>query len=74
MIIFMYYTVFTEEQSRELIDVSQIYTAYRDVLEQSANYFGSMVWKNVNGYEYLYRILDRKGNAKSLGPKMESGL
>ncbi len=67
MIIFMYYTVFTEEQSRELIDVSQIYTVYRDELEQSAKYVGSMVWKNVNGYEYLYRILDRKGNAKSLG-------
>ncbi|MEN8221463.1 MAG: GSU2403 family nucleotidyltransferase fold protein [Pseudomonadota bacterium] len=65
----MYYTVFTEEQSRELIDASQIYTAYRDAIEQSANYFGSMIWKKVNGCEYLYRLLDRRGNAKSLGPR-----
>jgi hypothetical protein len=63
----MYYTALTEEQSRELIDASQIYTAYRDALQQSANYFGSMIWKKVNGGEYLYRLLDRKGNAKSLG-------
>ncbi|MCP4700733.1 MAG: hypothetical protein GY862_28345 [Gammaproteobacteria bacterium] len=63
----MDYTEFTEEQSRELIDASQIYTAYRDALRQTARYFGSMVWKKVKGREYLYRLLDRRGNAKSLG-------
>jgi len=63
----MYYTVLTEEQSRELIDSSQIYTAYREALQQSANYSGSMIWKRVKDREYLYRLLDRFGNAKSLG-------
>lgn len=31
-----------------------------------------MHWKTVSGKEYLYKSLDRKGNAKSLGARSDA--
>lgn len=59
------------EQSRVQIDMSQLYAAVVEVYREAKHYRGGMHWKNINGTEYLYRTLDRRGNAKSLGPRAQ---
>ena len=57
-------------QSRESIDIEQIYQVWRQTNRQYlASYRGGMGWKTVAGKEYLYRITNRTGGAKSLGPR-----
>lgn len=65
------FTQLTENQLKNLINTEQIYSVYREALIKSHDYRGGMTWKTVNGTDYLYRLLDRKGNARSLGPRSE---
>lgn len=62
----------TDTQSKYFINTEQIYTLYRDAMIHSVDYRGGMTWKTVNGTEYLYRLLDRTGRAKSLGKRSAS--
>ena len=58
----------TGEQTRQAIDVDQIFAAYREARDElDRRYAGSMSWKTVRGREYLYR--KRRDAWKSLGPR-----
>jgi len=51
--------------------MQQLYEQSIDASEKLSKYSGSMVWKKSNGKEYLYRIRNRRGHGKSLGPRSE---
>jgi len=61
---------FNDEQRRLLVNLAQFYDAWvgaeRSLRELPS---GRLAWKRVGGHEYLYQILDRNGNGKSLGPR-----
>lgn len=59
----------TPNQSKAFIDAEQAYRALQDAQEKARPYKGGMHWKTVHGKQYLYRTLDSKGRAKSLGPR-----
>ena len=65
------YSLISNSQSKCITDAEQLHSALQDALSKSSDYKGGMHWKTVSGKEYLYRQLDRKGNAKSLGPRSE---
>lgn len=65
------FTTLTDTQSKYFINTEQLHLLYKDALIHSIDYRGGMSWKKINGVEYLYRRLDRKGNAKSLGKRSE---
>lgn len=56
-----------DEGLRLLANLAQHYGAWRDAARQTAE--GRLAWKTVSDREYLYRIVDSKGNGKSLGPR-----
>jgi hypothetical protein len=59
---------FNDEQRRELIDMQQLFDAWRAAdREFRHSYKGRMRWKKIHGQEYLYRVQDRV--EKSLGPR-----
>ncbi len=58
-----------DNQRRLFINSIQTFDAWRDASARYARYKGGMAWKTVSGRQYLYRILDRSGRAKSLGAK-----
>ncbi len=62
--------LFNDEQRRLLTNLAQFYDAWisaeRSLRELPS---GRLAWKRVGGREYLYQILDRNGNGKSLGPR-----
>jgi len=43
------------DQRREAVNTQQRYAAYREATERHESYRGSMVWKEINGREYLAR-------------------
>jgi hypothetical protein len=58
----------TAQQTRQLIDVEQLYASYRNVRrELDGRFSGSIAWKTVKGRDYLYR--KRLSEWKSLGPR-----
>jgi hypothetical protein len=67
----MKYNNLSSESRRVYVDMQQIYEQSLDASEKLAKYSGSMVWKKSNGKEYLYRIRNRRGHGKSLGPRSE---
>lgn len=58
-----------KQQSKQVIESVSTYRVLQDARQKSFDYKGGMHWKTVSGKEYLYRSLDRHGNAKSLGPR-----
>jgi hypothetical protein len=63
------FTDLSPNQAKAFVDAEQLYRAYLDTSQKMQPYKGGMHWKTVNGQQYLYRTLDGKGNAKSLGPR-----
>lgn len=63
------YTLLSNAQAKQYIDAAQIHEGLLDAKLKAQDYAGGMHWKTVSGKEYLYRTLDRHGNAKSLGPR-----
>ncbi|MGE4303897.1 MAG: GSU2403 family nucleotidyltransferase fold protein [Novosphingobium sp.] len=59
---------FSAEQSRLLVNLRQRYEAWCDAERDLARLPYDLRRKTVNGRDYLYRIFDRGGNGKSLGP------
>lgn len=60
---------FSDEETRLLVNIEQQYEVW---IEAERTLFGlpyNLKWKTVSGKDYLYEILDRKGNGKSLGPR-----
>jgi hypothetical protein len=66
------YSALSDSQAKAMIESLQTHAALMDVQQKLRSYSGGMHWKKVAGAEYLYRTLDGKGNAKSLGPRSES--
>jgi len=58
--------------AKQYLDAVAAYEGWRQVSLQLADYRGGMHWKTVNGREYLYKTTDRRGNAKSMGPRDEA--
>jgi hypothetical protein len=61
--------VFTDEQSRVAINLAQQYQVWMDAKRRSASLPYGMAWKTIGGKEYLYQLVDRIGNGKSLGKR-----
>jgi hypothetical protein len=59
---------FSDEQSRLLVNLRQRYEVWIDAERALAALPYDLRRKSVNGHEYLYRIFDRSGNGRSLGP------
>lgn len=56
-------------QSKQFLDSVSAHESLASALRQSMDYRGGMHWKKVGNKEYLYRTLDRLGNAKSCGAR-----
>lgn len=64
----MPYNELRNDQVRQIIDVQQVFEAYRAARsELDARFAGSMSWKTISGGTYLYRKVD--GSNRSLGAK-----
>lgn len=59
---------FSDEQSRLLVNLRQRYEVWIDAERALAALPYDLRRKTVNGHDYLYRIFDRGGNGRSLGP------
>jgi len=61
---------FNDEQQRLLNNLTQYYGAWLGHARRlRAEFDYRLQWKTVSGREYLYKIVDRKGNGVSLGAK-----
>jgi len=56
-------------QSKTHINATQLYESFRDAQKKAQSYRGGMTWKKAKGKKYLFRLRDRFGNGKSLGPR-----
>jgi hypothetical protein len=65
------YQSLTTAQLKQQIDAEQAFSAWQDAWAKAQDFRGGMHWKTVSGKEYLYKTLDRKGNAKSLGVRSD---
>jgi hypothetical protein len=61
----------TPAQLKQQIDAEQVFSAWQDAFAKAQDFRGGMHWKTVSGREYLYKTLDRKGNAKSMGVRSD---
>ena len=62
---------FSDEQTRLLANLAQMYEAWMDAERTLGILPYNMTWKHTAGRDYLCRILDRKGNATGMGPRSE---
>lgn len=58
----------TAEQRRIVVDATQLYDHYLDLMQRNRELRGGMFWKKVKGRDYLVRSIDRHGHVRSLGP------
>lgn len=65
----MQFNELNDNQRRLMVNSIQTFDAWRDAMARYARYRGGMTWKTVKGKQYLYRILDRFGHARSLGAR-----
>ena len=63
---------FTDEQARTLINLQQQYQVWMEAEQELHALPYNLARKEVKGRFYLYEVLDRTGNAKSLGPWTEA--
>ncbi len=63
----MYFSALDENSRRILIDISQVYETYLDVVSELQKYRGGMKWIKRSGKEYLFRQRNNRGDGKSLG-------
>lgn len=60
---------YSDEQQRVLINIEQRYDTWMAAERAATALAYGMKWAESSGKEYLYQVLDRIGNAKSLGPR-----
>lgn len=58
---------FSAEQNRVRANLASYYERWLEVARAGADMDYRLTWKTVNGARYLYEIVDRDGNGKSLG-------
>lgn len=63
--------LFSDEQARYVINLAQQYQVWMEADRALAALPYNLVRKEVKGRSYLYEVLDRRNNAKSLGPWSE---
>jgi hypothetical protein len=63
---------FSDEQARVLVNLQQQYQVWMEAERALHALPYNLARKDVKGRQYLYEILDRHGNAKSLGPWSEA--
>jgi hypothetical protein len=59
---------FSDEQRRVLVNLQQQYEVWMEAEQALAALPYNLIRKEVSGYSYLYEVLDRTNNARSLGP------
>jgi len=62
-------TPLNEQQRLFLVETTQLHGPWAQARQQVVHHKYSMKWQTVKGRDYLYRVHDGKGNAKSLGPR-----
>jgi hypothetical protein len=60
---------FSDEETRVLVNLEQQYEVWIEAERALATLPYNLKWKTVQGKDYLYEIIDRSGNGKSLGPR-----
>lgn len=60
---------FSDEETRLLVNLEQQYDVWIEAERVIAGLPYNLKWKTVSGKDYLYEIIDRTGNGKSLGPR-----
>lgn len=63
------FTPFSDEEARVLVNLQQQYEVWIEAERALLVLPYNLRWKTVQGKDYLYEMLDRAGNAKSLGPR-----
>jgi hypothetical protein len=56
-----------DQQKLFLVESEQLYQAWREVAWRQNDYKYGMRWKRVNGKDYLIRLINAKGDGRSLG-------
>lgn len=62
-------TPLNEQQRLFLVESTQLYAPFAQARQHLLGYKYGMKWGVSKGREYLYRVTDASGNAKSLGPR-----
>jgi hypothetical protein len=62
---------FSDEETRLLVNLEQQYDVWIDAERTLFSLPYNLKWKTVSGKDYLYEIIDRNGNGKSLGPRSD---
>lgn len=65
----MQFIELSDQQSRVLIDLTQLYDTFSDLRRQRGELDYTLIWKRLRGKEYLFKKIDAKGNGKVLGPR-----
>src|SRR4051794_13507200 len=60
---------FSDEETRLLVNLEQQYEVWIEAERALAALPYNLKWKTVQAKDYLYEIIDRAGNGKSLGPR-----
>lgn len=66
------YTELSNAQAKQYLDAVSAYEGWVQASRQALDYSGGMHWKTIAGKQYLYKTKDRRGNAKSCGPRGEA--
>ena len=61
------FTRLSNAQSKQYLDAVAVHESLVAAVRQAHDYRGGMHWKTVANKDYLYKTLDRLGNAKSFG-------
>lgn len=59
--------VLQDQQKLFLVESEQLYQAWREVAWRQNDYKYGMRWKSVNGKDYLVRLINARGDGRSLG-------
>lgn len=62
-------TPLNDQQRLFLVESTQLYAPWIQARQQLASYKYGMRWVSSKGREYLYRVTNASGNARSLGPR-----
>lgn len=65
------HTELSNAQAKQYLDAVSAYEGLIQASHHALDYSGGMHWKTIAGKQYLYKTLDRQGNAKSCGPRSE---
>lgn len=63
------YLELSNAQSKQYLDAAAAHEGWTQTFQRMQEYRGGMHWKTIGGRQYLYRTHDRRGNAKSHGPR-----